>query len=82
MNHNTLQKVKWQIAGFAAFFASNRDLKNYMMPSHETLRVICPWCPDEKTYERVTDLRSHMKGAHPHQLAKYPADLISENNAI
>ena len=23
-----------------------------------------------------------MKGAHPHQLAKYPADLISENNAI
>ena len=63
-------------------FASNRDLKNHMMPSHGTMRVICPWCPDEKTYKRVTDLRSHVKGAHPHQLAKYPADLISENNAI
>ena len=23
-----------------------------------------------------------MKGAHPHQLAKYPSDLISEKNAI
>ena len=63
-------------------FASNRDLKNHMMASHETMRVICPWCPDKKTYKRVTDLRSHMKGALPHQLAKYPADLISENNAI
>ena len=63
-------------------FASNIDLKNHMMPSHGTMRVICLWCPDEKTYKRVTNLRSHVKGAHPHKLAKYPADLISENNAI
>ena len=59
-------------------FASNRDLKNNMMPSHETMRVIYAWSPDEKTNKRVTDLRSHVKGAHPHQLAKYPADLISK----
>lgn len=51
-----------------------------MMPSHRTMKVICPWCPDERTYKRVTHLRSHVKTAHPNQLAKYSSDLISENN--
>lgn len=63
-------------------FPTNRELKNHMGPTHGTLKVICPWCPDERTYKRVTDLRSHAKQSHSHQLAKYPGDLITESNGI
>lgn len=63
-------------------FPTNREMKNHMGPIHGTLKVICPWCPNERTYKRVTDLRSHAKQSHSHQLAKYPGDLITESDGI
>jgi uncharacterized C2H2 Zn-finger protein len=53
-----------------------------MMPTHGTMKVLCPWCPEERIYKRVSDLKAHARQAHLHQVGKYPPEMISEPNSI
>ena len=63
-------------------FNGKKEIRNHMMAEHGGMKVICPWCPEERVYKRVPDLKAHAKQAHPHQLSKYPAEFILESNCI
>jgi hypothetical protein len=63
-------------------FHDKKELKNHLMSDHGGLRVVCPWCTEERAYKRVPDLKAHVKQSHPHQLVKYSSELITESNCI
>ncbi|KAK3095097.1 hypothetical protein FSP39_010292 [Pinctada imbricata] len=64
-------------------FANMRSFKNHLAASpHLRLAVMCPWCPEERPYRRIVDLKDHTKIAHRSKLDVMPPAFFSENNGF
>ena len=59
-----------------------RALKNHMASlPHRSLTVICPMCPEERSFRRMVDLKEHANIMHKRKMVLMPANYFSENNS-
>lgn len=64
-------------------FITRRDLKYHVIPKpHAVMTVICPFCPEEKTFTKASDLKDHMDKRHHTTASCLPAQFTSERNCI
>ena len=64
-------------------FETKRDLKVHMTAKpHARMAVVCPWCSQEKTFNRVIDLRGHVTANHRKEVLNLPSNFLGENNGF
>ncbi|CAG2256847.1 unnamed protein product [Mytilus edulis] len=64
-------------------FRTRRQLKNHLAAApHKRLSVICVWCPEEKSYRRMVDLKEHVMANHRSKIELMPYSFLSENNGF
>ncbi|XP_063443738.1 uncharacterized protein LOC134724566 [Mytilus trossulus] len=64
-------------------FRTRRQLKNHLAAApHKRLSVICVWCPEEKSYRRMVDLKEHVMAHHRSKIELMPYSFLSENNGF
>ncbi|XP_053407921.1 uncharacterized protein LOC128559642 [Mercenaria mercenaria] len=63
-------------------FQSRKLLKQHVGKEHTYLAVICPFCPKEKTYKRVFDLKTHCGKRHKQEIKDVPDDTFTEANGF
>ena len=64
-------------------FKTRRQLKNHLAAApHKRLSVICVWCPEEKTYRRMVDLKEHIMTNHRSKIELMPNSFLTENNGF
>ncbi|CAG2204370.1 unnamed protein product [Mytilus edulis] len=64
-------------------FRTRRQLKNHLAAApHKRLSVVCVWCPEEKSYRRMVDLKEHMMANHRSKIEFMPYSFLSKNNGF
>ncbi|CAC5410327.1 unnamed protein product [Mytilus coruscus] len=64
-------------------FRTRRQLKNHLAAApHKRLSVVCVWCPEEKSYRRMVDLKEHIMANHRSKIEIMPYSFLSENNGF
>ncbi|CAC5415764.1 unnamed protein product [Mytilus coruscus] len=64
-------------------FKTRRQLKNHLASApHKRLSLICVWCPEEKSYRRMVDLKEHITANHRSKIELLPYSFLSENNGF
>ncbi|CAC5422630.1 unnamed protein product [Mytilus coruscus] len=58
-------------------FRTRRQLKNHLAAApHKRLSVVCVWCPEEKSYRRIVDLKEHIMANHRSKIEIMPYSFI------